>query len=129
MLNEKQQKCIILMVTTNKTQEQIAKEIQVNKNTICEWKKDEEFKNELQNQMKNNFSSLAIDAQKELKKLLKSKNEYVRLQVVKDILDRAGYKATDKIEHSGNIESPHLNLLESINRQLGGGNSGNNGKE
>lgn len=112
------------MLTTNKTQKQIAKEIEVSERTICEWKKDEDFKDELQKQMKNNFSSLAIDAQKELKKLLKSENEYVRLQVIKDILDRAGYKATDKIEHSGNIESPHLLLLESINRQLGGGGDG-----
>lgn len=121
MLNEKQQKCIILLVTTNKTQKQIAKEIQISENTICEWKKDEEFKKELQNEMKNNFNSLAVDAQKELKKLLHSKNEYVKLQVVKDILDRAGYKAMDKIEHFGNLENPSTNLLlESINRQLGG---------
>lgn len=121
MLNEKQQKCIILLATTNKTQKQIAKEIQISENTICEWKKDEEFKKELQNEMKNNFNSLAVDAQKELRKLLKSKNEYVKLQAVKDILDRAGYKAMDKIEHSGNLETTSVNLLlESINKQLSG---------
>lgn len=69
--------------------------------------------------MRENFNLLAIEAQKELKKLLKSKNEYVKMHAIKDILDRSGFKPTDKIEHSGNIESPHLTLLESINRQLG----------
>lgn len=125
MLNKKQEECICLMLKTNKTQKQIAKEIEVSERTICEWKKDKEFKDELQSQMKDNFGSLAVDAQKELKKLLQSKNEYVKLQVIKDILDRAGYKSTDKIEHSGNLENPSTNLLlESINRQLGGGNNG-----
>jgi len=118
MLNEKQQKCIILMVTSNKTQKQIAKEIEVAERTICEWKKDKEFNNEIQNQMQYSFNSLAIEAQKELRKLLKSKNEHVKMQAIKDILDRSGYKPTDKIEHSGNIESSTNVLLERINRQL-----------
>lgn len=119
MLNEKQEKCINLMITTNKKQKQIANEINISEKTICEWKKQKEFKEEIQNSMWENFNLLAIEAQKELKKLLKSKNEYVKMQAIKDILDRSGFKPTDKIEHSGNIESPHLTLLESINRQLG----------
>lgn len=125
MINEKQQKCIDLMVMTNKTQKQIANEIDVAEKTICEWKKQQEFKKEIQNRLQENFSSLAIQAQKELKQLLKSNNEYVKMQAIKDILDRAGYKATDKVEHSGNIENNTTNkLLESISRQLGGGKNG-----
>ena len=103
MLTEKQQKCIILMITTNTTQKQIAKEIQISENSISEWKKDQEFKNEIQKQMKENFGSLALEAQKELKNLLKSKNDSVKMQAIKDILDRAGYKPLEKIEHSGSI--------------------------
>lgn len=103
MLNEKQQKCIILMITSNKTQRQIAKEIQVSENTICEWKKDKEFKDEVERQMKENFGSLAVEAQKELKKLLKSKNENVKMQAIKDVLDRAGYKPIEKAEINGTI--------------------------
>lgn len=91
------------MVTSNKTQKQIAKEIQVSENSICEWKKDRIFKDEIQKQMKENFSSLAIEAQKELKKLLKSKNENVKMQAIKDILDRAGYKPIEKAEVTGSI--------------------------
>lgn len=118
MLNERQQKCIILMLTTNKTQKQIAKEIQVSENSISEWKKNKEFKEELQNQMKDNFGSLAVIAQKELGKLLKNKNANIRIQAIKDVLDRAGYKPTDKVDVNGNIESSSNKILESINKQL-----------
>ena len=121
MLNERQQKCITLMLTTNKTQKQIAKEIQVSENSISEWKKNKEFKEELQNQMRENFGSLAIIAQKELGKLLKSKNPNIKIQAVKDVLDRAGYKPTDKVDVNGNINTPSNAILESINRQLSGG--------
>lgn len=101
MLTESQIKCISLMITDNKTQKQIAKEINITEKTICKWKKDKEFKEEIQKQMKENFGSLAIEAQQELKKLLKSKNENVKMQAIKDILDRAGYKPVDKTEVSG----------------------------
>lgn len=112
MLNEKQQKCAILMITGNKTQKQIAKEIQVSENTICEWKKDKEFKDEIQRQMKDNFGSLAIEAQQELKKLLKSKNENVKMQAVKDILDRAGYKPIEKTELTATSK---VELIDDVN--------------
>lgn len=98
MLSENQMKCIQFMITENKTQKQIAKEINITEKTICEWKKDKEFKEEIQKQMKENFGSLAIEAQRELRKLLKSKNESIQMQAIKDVLDRAGYKPIDKIE-------------------------------
>lgn len=101
MLSQKQQKCIFLMISTNMTQKEISKEIQISENSISEWKKDEEFKAEIQRQLKENFGALAIEAQKELNKLLKDKNSQVRIQAVKDILDRAGYKPTEKVEQSG----------------------------
>lgn len=98
MLNEKQQKCIILMVTSGKTQKQIAKEIQISENTISEWKRNKEFKEEIQKQMRENFGSLAIEAQQKLKKLLNSKNENIQIQAIKDVLDRAGFKPVEKAE-------------------------------
>lgn len=119
MLSEKQQKCIILMVTTNKTQKQIAEEIEVNENTIGQWKKNKEFKDEVQNQIKENFGSLALEAQKELKKLLKSKNEYIRMQVIKDILDRAGFKPVEKREIKDDTEKTEkLNTVLDIFSQM-----------
>lgn len=112
MLTESQIKCISLIVTKNKTQKQIAKEINITEKTICKWKKDKEFKEEIQRQMKENFGSLAIEAQQELKKLLKSKNENVRIQAIKDVLDRAGYKPVDKAEISG---TGTVQLVDDVN--------------
>lgn len=118
-LNEKQLKCINLMITSNKTQKTIAKEIEVSEKTICEWKKKKEFKNELQKQIQNNFSLLAIDAQKELKKLLKSKNEYIRIQAVKDVLDRAGYKPVERREIKDDTEkSKKIDAISDILSQM-----------
>lgn len=118
MLTEKQKKCIILMITTNKTQKQIAKEIQISENSICEWKKDKEFKDELQRQMRENFGSLAVEAQKELKKLLKSKNENVKMQAIKDVLDRAGYKPQEKVNISGEINNPFAGMTTDELRKI-----------
>ena len=52
----------------------------------------------------------------ELKKLLKSSNEYIRIQAVKDILDRAGYKPTERIK---NEVEPSKKFAD-ICKQLGG---------
>ena len=107
------------MVTTNKTQKQIAKEIEVSEKTICEWKKQKEFKDEIDKNIKENFSSLAIDAQKELKKLLKSKNENIRIQAVKDVLDRAGYKPVEKREIKDDTEkTKKIDAISSILNQM-----------
>lgn len=115
-MNDKQEKCINLMVTTNKTQKRIAKEIEVSEKTICEWKKQKEFKDAIDKNIKENFGSLALDAQKELKRLLKSNNEYIKMQAVKDILDRAGYKPTERIK---NEVEPSKKFAD-ICKQLGG---------
>ena len=93
-MNDKQIKCINLMINTNKTQKQIAKEIEVSEKTICEWKKQKEFKEEIDKNIKENFSSLAV----------------------KDILDRAGYKPTEKIK---NEVEPSKKFAD-ICKQLGG---------
>ena len=116
MLSEKQMQCINLMVIENKTQKQIAKELKITEQTICNWKKDKEFKNEIEQNIKENFGSLAVEAQKELKKLLKSNNEYIKMQAVKDILDRAGYKPTERIKN----EVEPSKKFEDICKQLGG---------
>lgn len=119
MLNEKQIQCINLMVVENKTQKQIANELKITEQTICNWKKDKEFKEEIDKNIKENFGSLALDAQKELKKLLKSKNEYIRIQAVKDILDRAGYKPIEKREIKDDTEkTKKIDAISSILNQM-----------
>ena len=119
MLSEKQMQCINLMVIENKTQKQIAKELKITEQTICNWKKDKEFKNEIENNIKENFGSLAVEAQKELKKLLKSNNEYIKMQAVKDILDRAGYKPDERREIKDDTEkTKKIDAISDILNQM-----------
>jgi len=119
MLSEKQMQCINLMVIENKTQKQIAKELKITEQTICNWKKDKEFKNEIENNIKENFGSLALNAQKELKKLLKSNNEYIKMQAVKDILDRAGYKPVERREIKDDTEkTKKIDAISDILNQM-----------
>ena len=125
MLSEKQMQCINLMVIENKTQKQIAKELKITEQTICNWKKDKEFKRKAvlySNTVLMFFLGAllgvtgVLDAQKELKKLLKSNNEYIKMQAVKDVLDRAGYKPTERIK---NEVEPSKKFAD-ICKQLGG---------
>ena len=119
MLSEKQMQCINLMVIENKTQKQIAKELKITEQTICNWKKDKEFKNEIEQNIKENFGSLAVEAQKELKKLLKSNNEYIKMQAVKDILDRAGYKPVERREIKDDTEkTKKIDAISDILNQM-----------
>ena len=100
------------MVTSGKTQKQIAKEIQISENTISEWKRNKEFKEEIQKQMRENFGSLAIEAQQKLKKLLNSKNENIQIQAIKDVLDRAGFKPVEKAEITAESK---VELVDDVN--------------
>ena len=119
MLSEKQIQCINSMVTKNKTQKQIAKELKITEQTICNWKKEKEFKNEIEKNIKGNFGLLAIDAQNELKKLLKSNNEYIKIQPVIDILDRAGYKPVERKEIKDDTEkTKKIDAISDILNQM-----------
>ena len=105
MLNNKQLNCIDLMITTDKKQKEIAKQISVAESTIIDWKKDAEFKEELETQTRKYFKELARQAQKVMRELLKDKNSSVRFQASKDILDRAGYKPIEQVQ---NINPPQI---------------------
>lgn len=103
MLTAKQKKCLELMVHGEMTQGQIAKEIKVSEQTICNWKKNEEFTSEYENLMRISIQSFAAKAFQTQKRLLGAKSEMVRYMVAKDMLDRAGFKPTDKVNVEGTI--------------------------
>jgi transposase-like protein len=98
MLKKRQLEVIRLMAEGQLTQKEICHAIGVNESTICRWKKDEEFMNELNSQIKENIIAEAPKAFKTISNLLKAKSEMVRLQAAKDILDRAGHKPIEKQE-------------------------------
>lgn len=109
------EKCITLMLTTNKTQKEIAKEINVAQKTISEWKKTDEFKESRARLNKELFGELAVAATKTMRDLLKAKSEMVRFTAAKDLLDRAGFQPVDKQEINANV---HTDKLDGILEQL-----------
>lgn len=101
MLSAKQKKCVELMALGNLSQREISKEIKVTEQTICSWKKDEEFMSELDSRVRTSIQSLAAKALGTQIKLLDAKSEMVRYMVSKDILDRAGYAPDKNVNVSG----------------------------
>lgn len=97
-LSAKMLKCINLMVYTDKQKQEIAQELNVSGTTISRWQDREDFQEELRNEMHRGFNSLAIKARKKLDQLIDSKNDGVALGACKEVLNKAGYMETQKVE-------------------------------
>lgn len=110
MLNKAQKKCLELMLTGNLTQKEIAAQIKKTEQTICNWKKDEEFMGEYNRLMRLSIQTLAAKAYQTQVKLLDAESENVRFMTAKDILDRAGYKSAEKLEFNGNVTNSYDEL-------------------
>ena len=102
-LSAKQLKCIQLMVYTNKTQVQIAEEIGVNKSTITVWMNNEMFKEALEKETRKSLGNLSQKAVRKLGELIDSNNPIVALSACKGILNKSGYKETEKIEQTTKV--------------------------
>jgi len=103
MLHTKQKKCLELMALGEMSQKDIAVQLKITEQTICNWKRNPEFTNELDTLIRISIQSLASKAFRTQMTLLTAKNEMVRFLAAKDILDRAGFKATDKLKIEGAI--------------------------
>lgn len=105
MLKPKQRKCLELMVSGEMTDKKIAEAINVSQKTICEWKKNnKEFQEEYNALMRNALQYAAPKAFNKQLSLLKSKSDMVAHLAAKDIMDRAGFNPTDKIEADVDME-------------------------
>jgi CRISPR/Cas system CMR-associated protein Cmr5 small subunit len=99
MLNPKQIKCLELMIQGNLTDKKIAEAIDVAQKTICEWKKNnKEFQDEYNSLMRSSLQYAAPRAFRKQLALLDSKNDMVAHLAAKDIMDRAGFSPTEKID-------------------------------
>ena len=113
MLSTKQKKCIELMLLGEITQAQIAKELKVTEQTICNWKKNSEFAKELADGNRIAISSLVPRAINKTAALLNAESEQVQLAAAKDILDRAGYTAPKE-----EIDTTQLEKLDNILEEI-----------
>ena len=104
-LNQNMMKCINLLVYTNKQKGEIAEEIGVRRETITAWLKRDDFQKGLEDEIHRKFKSMAAKAAKKLDGLLESDNERIVLDASKEILNKAGYQETQRIEQTvHNIE-------------------------
>ena len=109
-MTPKQIKCIGLMVSTDMTQKEIAKEIKVSEQSICAWKKDPEFM-ALHDKMLNTvIRSVASQAFRTLLKLLDADSEGVRFNAAKYIMELAGHKPKEDINITGTVSNPLAGL-------------------
>ena len=88
------------MATGEFTQKQIAEQLDVTEATICNWKKINEFNVAYTDSLKENIATVAAKAFKTMVVLLNARSEQVRYMAAKDILDRAGFKPTEKVDLS-----------------------------
>lgn len=105
MLKPKQVKCLQLMVRGDMTDKEIAETINITQKTICDWKKNSaEFQEEYNRLMRSSLQYAAPKAFRKQMELLKSKNDMVAHLAAKDIMDRAGFNPTDKVELDADME-------------------------
>lgn len=88
---------IKLLVETSLKDYEVAEQVGVSKTTLVNWKKLEYFKQELRKTINNNLEYEAADCFRNILSLCKNAtSEAVKLNANIDILNRAGYKPTDK---------------------------------
>lgn len=105
MLKPKQTKCLELMIQGTMTDKAIAEAINVSQKTICDWKKNNtEFQDEYNNLMRGSLQYAAPKAFRKQMALLDSKNDMVAHLAAKDIMDRAGFQPTEKVEMDADVD-------------------------
>lgn len=105
MLKPKQKKCLELMIQGTMKDKEIAESINVTQKTICDWKKNcKEFQDEYNSLMRSSLQYAAPKAFRKQIALLDSKNDMVAHLAAKDIMDRAGFNPTDKLELEADME-------------------------
>ncbi len=121
MAKEKWGLCIELMVQGGLKRYEIAKKLNVDEDTITNWKKNPEFAAELDRQMRlrfGDYAGMALNAIIDLAQNAESGS--VRLQAAKDLLDRAGYKPEDKVQVDGTLDTEKTKLDDLIRQMRGG---------
>lgn len=99
-LNNKHLRCIELMVYSEMLKGEIAEDLGVRPETITAWQKREDFQEALRTEMNRGFSTMAVKARRKLEQLIDSSNPQVALAASREVLNKAGYQETQKIEQT-----------------------------
>ena len=107
-LTSKQIRAIELLVYTDMLKQEIAEEVGVSTTTFSIWMRKEHFQDALKEEMHRGFKEMATKARRKLGQLMDSEVDSVALSASKDVLDRAGYGATQKVENT--ITNKEINI-------------------
>ena len=97
-LNNRQLKAVEMLVYTDLRKQDIANEIGITNATLSNWLNKQEFQDAIHKEMLRSLSSLATKAKRKMEKLLDSNQDAVAFAAAKEILNKAGYAETQKIE-------------------------------
>lgn len=77
-------------------------------------------KNEISSELRQEFIFDALEARKVMFAILTSPDadDRDKIAVAKDFLDRAGFKPTEEVKHSGEINNPFANLTTDELKEL-----------
>lgn len=95
----KQYQAIKMMVYENATKVEIADKLKVTTRQIYNWTQKKEFQQALKEEIDRSLGNLVPKAINRLSLLIDSKQESIALGAIKEVLNKAGYKETEKIEH------------------------------
>lgn len=100
MLKPKQVECLKLMMQNPKISgKDLAIALNVTEKTISQWKnKNTEFQDEYNTLVKSKIQYAATQALGKQIELLQSRNDMVAHLAAKDLMDRAGFQPTEKVE-------------------------------
>lgn len=99
-LNEKAKKGAYLASLDYKNCE-IATELGVSNNTVTNWGKRQDWKDLVQENLRNQLKDLAKLAMKNLQEFLNSENPKIKYDATKMVLDKAGFNAVTEVKTSG----------------------------
>lgn len=105
-LKPKQVECLKLMLSNPKIKgRELAEALNVTEKTISQWKHhDAEFQIEYKALVDSKLQYAATQALEKQITLLDSSNDMVAHLAAKDLLDRSGFKPTEKIEQAVDME-------------------------
>lgn len=97
-LNNRQLKAVEMLVYTDKQKQEIAEELKITAATLSTWLNKEEFQEAVHKEMLRSFSHLATKAKRKMEQLLDSNQDSVAFAAAKEILNKAGFAETQKVE-------------------------------
>ena len=97
-LNNRQLKAVEMLVYTTMQKQEIAKELGISNVTLSNWLNKEEFQEAIHKEMLRSFSHLATKAKRKMEQLLDSNQDAVAFAAAKEILNKAGYAETQRVE-------------------------------